>query len=92
VCRPPDDIVVVSPDEIVLEEAQADGLACVYCGTSGREDGTLVPLRPSVRSASRSTCARTQVAIGHTLPGSQTSRCHPPCRDALLAYEEGFLP
>jgi hypothetical protein len=76
---------------MVLEDAQADGLACVYCGTSGREDGSLVPLRPSVRSAARSACAPTQVGIGHSLPGSQTSRCHPPCPDALLAYEQGFL-
>jgi hypothetical protein len=82
--------VVVNPDEMALEDAQADGLACVYCGTSGRRDGSLVPLRPSVRAAVRSTCADTQAAIGHSLPGVQASRCHPPCREARLAYEEGF--
>lgn len=89
-CRQPDDSLVVSTDEMDLEEAQADGLACVYCGTSGRRDRSLIPLRPSVRAATRSTRAATQAAIGHSLPGVQTSRCDPPCAEARLAYDEGF--
>jgi hypothetical protein len=83
--------VVVSPDEMDLEAAQADGLACVYCGLSGRQEGSLVPLRPSIRALARQPCPPTQTPIGHSLPGAEASRCEPPCSDALVAYQEGFL-
>jgi hypothetical protein len=86
-----DDIGVVSSDAMNLEAAQADGLACVYCGLSGRQDGSLIPLRPSVRTLERQSRALSQTAIGHVLPGAEASRCEPPCADALRAYQEGFL-
>lgn len=86
----PDDIAVVSPDEMELEAAQADGLACVYCGLSGREDGSLVPLRPSVRAMARQNRSITQIPLGHSVTGAEASRCEPPCPDALHAYEESF--
>jgi hypothetical protein len=87
----PDDTEVVNPDETELEAAQADGLACVYCGLSGREDGSLVPLRPSVRALARQSRALTQTPLGHSVTGAEASRCEPPCPDALLAYEESFF-
>jgi len=84
------DIRTVYYDETALIDAQADGLACIYCGRSGRSDGSLTPLRPAVRPASRSKCSPVLVAIGHSLDSIHVSRCEPPCPDALAAYCESF--
>jgi hypothetical protein len=69
----------------ILLDAQADGLACVYCGRSWRQDGSLSPLRSSQRPTSR----RSLVATGRwSLAGGQAFRCQPPCRQALHAYND----
>jgi hypothetical protein len=93
VCPGPDDIVVVNSDEMLLEDAQAEGRACAYCGSSGEWYASLIPLRPSLRAVARwasppPSSASTLSSLLATLP----SRCNPPCPTALLAYEQGFRP
>lgn len=77
-------------DDETLTNAQADGLACIYCGRSARRDGSLGPLRPPVRPPSRSHCGPGQAPIGRSVPGVHVSRCEPPCPSALNAYRMGF--
>jgi hypothetical protein len=68
----------------VLLDAQADGLACVYCGRSWRQDGSLSPLRSSQRPVSR----RSLVATGRwSLAAGRAFRCEPPCCQAQRAYD-----
>jgi hypothetical protein len=69
-------------DRTVLD-AQASGLACVYCGRSWRRDGSLAPLRGRERPS----------AAGHAAPAGrwslangEASRCDPPCAAAQEAY------
>ena len=63
-------------------DAQAGGLACVYCGRSWRQDGSLTPLRGSVRPVPGDAPApgRRPLAQG------QACRCDPPCAEAERAY------
>ena len=73
---------VVNRDK-VLVDAQADGLACVYCGRSWRADGSLAPLR----SSDRTPAPGGRLATGRwSLTGGRTFRCEPPCHQARLAY------
>jgi len=74
-------------DKTVLD-AQADGLACVYCGRSSRRDGTLAPLRSSARASSHSHESGGFVVISQTSTGRQVFRCDPPCQRARLAYND----
>jgi hypothetical protein len=75
-----------------LIAAQADGLACIYCGLSGRQDGSLDHLRPAVRPDARSRSAPGQASIGRSVRALHVSRCEPPCPEALAAYQDGFTP
>jgi hypothetical protein len=74
-------------DRTVLD-AQAGGLACVYCGRSWRQDGSLTPLRSNARPVPGDSVR----PIGHrSLAQGQASRCDPPCAEAEAAYNSRLI-
>ena len=68
----------------------AAGSVCVYCGRPAWAGGRLVPLRPSVRAATRLEVLSHVDITDRALAALHMDRCEPPCDPAVRAYRDSF--